>query len=93
MDISLFDRTKVEKILDNYPQLEIILSSGMVSKKLCREVLDIDKWLMDDIYKDLLLAGAIKGTSSSSFRAKEDTITLIRARMAQRSEPAENRDV
>ena len=93
MDISLFDRTKVEKILDNYPQLEIILSSDMVSKKLCREVLDIDKWLMDDIYKDLLLAGAIKGTSSSSFRAKEDTITLIRARMAQRSEPVENRDV
>ena len=54
MELNLFDRKKVEKILDRYPQLEIVLSSGMVSKKLCRELLDIDKWLMDDLYKDLL---------------------------------------
>ena len=80
MEANLFDKTKVERILDRYPKLEIVLSSGMVSKKLCREVLDIDKWLMDDLYKDLLLAGAIKGTSSSSFRAKEDTLTLIKER-------------
>jgi hypothetical protein len=80
MELNLFDRKKVEKILDRYPQLEIVLSSGMVSKKLCRELLDIDKWLMDDLYKDLLLAGAIKGTSSSSFKAKEDTLALIRER-------------
>ena len=80
MELNLFDRKKVEKILDRYPQLEIVLSGGMVSKKLCRELLDIDKWLMDDLYKDLLLAGAIKGTSSSSFKAKEDTLALIRER-------------
>lgn len=82
MELNLFDRKKVEKILDKYPQLEIVLSSGMVSKKLCRELLDIDKWLMDELYKELLLAGAIKGTSSSSFKAKEDTIALIRERRA-----------
>lgn len=80
MELNLFDRRKVEKILDKYPQLEIVLSSGMVSKKLCRELLDIDKWLMDDLYKELLLAGAIKGTSSSSFKAKDDTLALIRER-------------
>lgn len=83
MELNLFDRKKVEKILDRYPQLELVLSSGMVSKKLCRELLDIDKWLMDDLYKDLLLAGAIKGTSSSSFRAKDDTLALIRERRAK----------
>lgn len=77
---NFFDKEKVTRILDTYPQLEIILSSGMISKKLCRELLDIDKWLMDDLYKDLMLAGAIKGTSSSMFRAKEDTLTLIRNR-------------
>ena len=49
----LFSREKVEKVFDKYPQLEIVLSGGMVSKKLCRELLDIDKWLMDEIYKDL----------------------------------------
>ena len=80
----LFDREKVEKILDKYPRLEIVLSGGMVSKKLCRELLDIDKWLMDDVYKELLLAGAVKGISSSAFRAKDDTLMLIRERMASR---------
>lgn len=76
----LFNKEKVERILNNYPQLEIVLLGGMVSKKLCRELLDIDKWLMDDLYKDLLLAGAIKGVSSSMFKAKDDTLALIRAR-------------
>ena len=80
----LFDREKVEKILNKYPRLEIVLSGGMVSKKLCRELLDIDKWLMDDVYKELLLAGAVKGISSSAFRAKDDTLMLIRERMASR---------
>lgn len=80
MEINLFDRQKVEKILDRYPQLEIVLSGGMVSKKLCRELLDIDKWLMDELYKDLLLAGAITGTSSSTFKAKKDTLALIKMR-------------
>lgn len=76
----LFDRTKAESVLKRYPQLETLLQAGMVSKKLCREVLDIDKWLMDDLYKDMLLAGMIKGTSSSCFRAKEDTLLLIKQR-------------
>ncbi len=80
---NLFDREKVSKILDTYPKLEIVLSGGMVSKKLCRELLDVDKWLMDDIYKELLLAGAVKGLSSSSFRAKDDTLELIRERRAR----------
>lgn len=78
--MELFDRDKVSKILDTYPQLEIVLSGGMVSKKLCRELLDVDRWLMDDIYKELLLAGAVKGVSSSTFRAKDDTLELIRQR-------------
>lgn len=85
MDTSFFDRIKVERILDRYPQLEIIMSSGLVSKKLCRELLDIDKWLMDNLYKDLLLSGAVKGTSSSMFKAKEDTIALIKQRREVRS--------
>ena len=79
---ALFDRAKVEVILNRYPQLDVILSSGMVSKKMGRELLDIDKWLMDDLYKELVLAGAIKGTSSSMFKAKEDTLMLLRERRA-----------
>ena len=88
MDIidNMFDREKVERILNNYPLLETILSSGMVSKKMCRELLEIDKWLMDDLYKELMLAGAVKGLSSSTFRAKEDTLLLIKERRAARND-------
>lgn len=82
--MEVFDKEKVNRILDNYPQLEVVLSGGMVSKKLCRELLDIDRWQMDDIYKELILAGAVKGVSSSTFRAKEDTLLLIRERRATR---------
>lgn len=81
--MELFDKDKVNKVLDTYPQLEIVLSGGMVSKKLCRELLDIDRWLMEDIYKELIMAGAVKGVSSSTFRAKEDTLELIRERRAR----------
>lgn len=84
--VTLFDKEKVVAILDRYPQLDVILSSGMVSKKMCRELLDIDKWLMDDLYKELILAGAVKGSSSSTFKAKEDTIALIRQRRLAMSE-------
>ena len=79
----LFNREKVEKILNTYPQLEVVLLGGMVSKKMCRELLDIDRWLMDDIYKELILSGAVKGVSSSMFRAKDDTIRLIQERMGR----------
>lgn len=86
MDIvdNMFDREKVERILNNYPLLETILASGMVSKKMCRELLDIDKWLMDDLYKELMLAGAVKGLSSSTFRAKDDTLLLIKERRGKK---------
>lgn len=79
----LFNREKVEKILNTYPQLEVVLLGGMVSKKMCRELLDIDRWLMDDIYKELILSGAVKGVSSSMFRAKDDTVRLIQERMGR----------
>ena len=82
--MEVFDKEKVNRILDNYPQLEVVLSGGMVSKKLCRELLDIDRWQMDDIYKELIMAGAVKRVSSSTFRAKEDTLLLIRERRAAR---------
>lgn len=78
------DVEKLNKLLDTYPQLEIILLSGMVSMKMCRELLDIDRWLMNDIYKELILAQAVTGISSSCFRAKQDTILTIKERRDSR---------
>lgn len=71
---------KFETLLDKYPQLEIILLSGVVSIKMCRELLDIDKWLMQDLYKELVLMQAVTGISSSNFRAKPDAVLIIKER-------------
>jgi hypothetical protein len=64
-----FDKEVVEKILAKYPDLEIALLAGVVSMKMVRELIDIDRWLMQDLYKELVLARAVVGVSSSCFRA------------------------
>lgn len=40
-------------------------------------MLGITKGEMDDLYVDLIRAGAIKVLSSSAFRANEDTMNVI----------------
>lgn len=70
----------VDKYLDKYPLLEAILQAGVVSQKLTREVIDVDRWLMNDIYKEMLLAGAIRGIASGSFRATEECLEYIERR-------------
>lgn len=76
----MLDTTQVDKILDKYPDLEVILLGGVVSRKLVREILDLDRWLMDDIYKKLLLAQAVVGVSSSCFKATPLLVQYIKER-------------
>lgn len=80
------DVEALDKILDEYPQLEVIMLSGMASVKMTREILDIDRWLMNDLYKRLVLAQAVTGVSSSCFRAKPDAIARIKERRENRKE-------
>lgn len=75
------DFKKLDEQLDKYPGLDYILLGGVVSSKLCRTILDIDKWLMDDLKKDLLMALCIKGISNSTFRAVPEVIEYIKERL------------
>lgn len=79
MQIGL-DVKALDRVLDQYPTMEILLLGGVVSKKQCRELLDIPKGEMDEMYNDLLLAQAVTGVSSSCFRATKDTMSRIRER-------------
>ena len=79
-----FDAEKVEKLLTQHPNLRIALKAGLISRRLCKDMLGITKWEMDDIYVDLVRAGAIKVLSSSAFRATEDTMGVISAMEARR---------
>lgn len=75
-----FDEEKVRKILERHSNLRIAFKAGLISRRLCREMLGLTKWEMDDLYIDLIKAGAIKVLSSSAFRATAQTMDVI-ARM------------
>lgn len=75
-----FDADKVQGILKKYPELEIALRAGVVSIKMVRELLDIDRYLMNDIYKELMKAGAVIGVSSSCFRASPELLDFLKTR-------------
>ena len=72
-----FNAEKVREILVQYPNLRIAFKAGLISRRLCKDMLGITKWDMDDLYTDLIRYGAIKVLSSSAFRATEDTMNII----------------
>lgn len=72
-----FNAEKVREILIQYPNLRIAFKAGLISRRLCKDMLGITKWDMDDLYTDLVRYGAIKVLSSSAFRATEDTRNII----------------
>lgn len=72
-----FNEEKVREILTKHPNLKIAFKAGLISRRLCRDMLGITKWDMDDLYIDLIRAGAIKVLSSSAFRATDDTMAVI----------------
>lgn len=75
-----FDSEKVENLILKYPELAIALRAGVVSMKMVRELLDVDRYLMLDIYKELVKAGAVVGVSSSCFRASPMMMEYLKER-------------
>lgn len=72
-----FNETKAKELLEQYPMLKVALKAGLISRRLCRDILGITKWEMDDLYTDLVRISAIKVLSSSAFRATEDMMNVI----------------
>ena len=48
--------------------------------KMVRELIDVDRWLMQDIYKQLVVAGAVEGVSSSCFKASKPCKVYLQER-------------
>lgn len=76
----MINRDKFEIVLAKYPLLATLLLAGVLSQKMVRELLDIDRWLMQDIYKELVLAGVVAGTSSSCFKATPGSLAYLQER-------------
>lgn len=80
----MLDKKIVDKWVDKFPKLEIALLAGVVGMKMIRELIGVDKWYMQDIYKELVLAGAVEGASSSYFRATKECKLYLQERLMKR---------
>lgn len=78
--MKLLNEERLEEMLKQYPQLAIALCAGVVSVKMARELIDVDRWYMSDLYKELIKCGAVEGTSSSCFKATKEAREYIKAR-------------
>lgn len=63
------DKAVVDKWLQQYPKLENFIDAGTISLKMAREILDVDRWFMYDMFKELVVAGAVKACGNNSWRA------------------------
>lgn len=75
---------EVITLIERYPELEVILLGGIVSCKTCRTILDIDRWLFDEVYAQLLLHECIIGVGNNNFRATPETVQYIRERRGKK---------
>lgn len=63
------DKTVVDRYFKKFPKLPIFIGAGNISLKAARQILDVDRYYMYDMYLELLQAGAIRASSSNTFRA------------------------
>lgn len=70
----------VEKWFGRYPKLETFIIAGTISLKMAREILEVDRYFMYDMFLELLEAGAVKASGSNSFRATPELHQLVRDR-------------
>lgn len=79
------DKQVVAKWLDKYPKLEMFIAAGTISLKMAREIIDVDRYFMYDIYKELVVAGAITPSGSNGWRATKELREYLEERKEVRS--------
>lgn len=75
MDIGI-----VEKWFNKYPKLETFIAAGTISLKAAREILDVDRYHMYDIFKELLVAGAVSSSGTNAWRATSELKQFLKNR-------------
>lgn len=66
------DRPTVDKYLNKHPKLINFIDAGTISLKMAREILDVDRWYMQEMFNELVVAGAVNAMGNSSWRATTD---------------------
>lgn len=82
----MFDQQIIDKWLSKYPKLENFMDAGTISLKMAREILDVDRYFMYDMFKEFLVAGAVTACGANSWRATPE----LKAYLKQRREAQKN---
>lgn len=78
-----FNQEVVLKWFKRYPQFETFIGAGTISLKMAREILDIDRYFMYDIFCELVQAGAVTPSGCNGFRATKSLQNFLRERRVQ----------
>ena len=70
----------VEKWLTKYPKLENFMDAGTISLKMAREILDVDRYFMYDMFKEFITAGAVTASGTNSWRATKELKGYLKGR-------------
>ena len=74
------DITVVEKWFEKYPKLENFMDAGTISLKMAREILDVDRYFMYDMFKEFITAGAVTASGTNSWRATKELKEYLKDR-------------
>lgn len=74
------DEQVVLKWFEKYPKLENFIDAGTISLKMAREILDVDRYFMYDMFKELVVAGAVISSGNNSWRATPSLKDFLRRR-------------
>lgn len=77
------DVKTVEKWLGRYPKLENFMDAGTISLKMAREILDVDRYFMYDMFKEFITAGAVTASGTNSWRATQELKDYLKQRREQ----------
>ena len=81
-----FDAGVVVKWFTKYPKLETFIGAGTISLKAAREILEVDRYFMYDMYLEMLQAGAVTSSGSNGFRATKPLLEFLRERRKKDSQ-------
>ena len=73
----------VEKWLNKYPKLEYFMDAGTISLKMAREIIDVDRYFMYDMFKEFVTAGAVTASGSNAWRATKELKDYLKQRREQ----------
>lgn len=74
------NKVVVLKWFEKYPKLETFIGAGTISLKMAREILDVDRYFMYDMFLELVQAGAVTASGGSGFRATKALQALLKER-------------